>query len=147
MFENVKGLTVGQHKAFLHELVQAFDDAGYNVRLPWHVLDAAHYGVPQHRERLILMGAKKGTRLAGLSDTADESGGREKARFPDFRKGPRAGRRSGICRTRIGFDALIESDSVRQAVRKAVRLCEGTALSHRGGVALRLSCADGTPSC
>ena len=49
VFENVKGLTLGPHKAFLQELVRAFDDAGYNVRLPWHVLDAAHYGVPQHR--------------------------------------------------------------------------------------------------
>ena len=38
----------------------AFNDAGYDVRLPWHVLDAAHYGVPQHRQRLILLGARKG---------------------------------------------------------------------------------------
>ncbi|MDP9053820.1 MAG: DNA cytosine methyltransferase, partial [Acidobacteriota bacterium] len=63
VFENVKGLTIGRHKEFLRELVATFDAAGYNVRMPWHVLDAAHYGVPQHRERLILMGAKKGTRL------------------------------------------------------------------------------------
>lgn len=59
VFENVKGLTVGQHRAFLSELVQAFNDAGYDVRLPWKVLDAADFGVPQHRERLILYGAKK----------------------------------------------------------------------------------------
>lgn len=63
VFENVKGLTVGKHKAFLEELVGAFDHAGYAVRLPWQVLDAAHYGVPQHRERLILFGAKKGKKL------------------------------------------------------------------------------------
>lgn len=60
VFENVKGLTVGSQKQFLLELVKAFNDAGYSVRLPWRVLDAAHFGVPQHRERLILMGAKKG---------------------------------------------------------------------------------------
>lgn len=63
VFENVKGLTVGKHKQFLAELVEAFDRAGYAVRLPWKVLDAAHFGVPQHRERLILIGAKKGTPL------------------------------------------------------------------------------------
>jgi DNA (cytosine-5)-methyltransferase 1 len=63
VFENVKGLTVGAHKNFLVELVEAFDQAGYNVRLPWRVLDAASYGVPQHRERLILLGAKKGSRI------------------------------------------------------------------------------------
>jgi len=60
VFENVKGLTVGQHKNFLIELVEAFERVGYDVRLPWQVLDAATFAVPQHRERLILLGAKKG---------------------------------------------------------------------------------------
>ena len=63
VFENVKGLTVGAHRAFLAELAEAFDSAGYNVRLPWRVLDVANFGVPQHRERLILLGAKKGLRV------------------------------------------------------------------------------------
>jgi len=58
LFENVKGLTVGRHKEFLSELVSAFRAAGYRVQLPWQVLDAASYGVPQHRERLILFGSK-----------------------------------------------------------------------------------------
>ncbi|MGE0420739.1 MAG: DNA cytosine methyltransferase [Reyranellaceae bacterium] len=63
VFENVKGLTVGAHKQFLIELIEAFKERGYNVTLPWSVLNAAHYGVPQDRQRLILMGAKKGLRL------------------------------------------------------------------------------------
>ncbi|CCA91331.1 DNA cytosine methyltransferase [Novosphingobium sp. PP1Y] len=63
VFENVKGLTVGKHRQFLAELVEAFDAAGYQVGQPWQVLDAAHFGVPQHRERLILIGAKKGLPL------------------------------------------------------------------------------------
>jgi DNA (cytosine-5)-methyltransferase 1 len=63
VFENVKGLTVGTHKVFLDELVAAFDDAGYTVRRPWSVCDTATFGVPQRRERLILIGAKKGTPL------------------------------------------------------------------------------------
>lgn len=61
VFENVKGLTVGKHRGFLDELVQAFRARGYEVRLPWRVLDADNYGVPQHRQRLILFGAKKGS--------------------------------------------------------------------------------------
>jgi DNA (cytosine-5)-methyltransferase 1 len=60
VFENVKGLTLGKHRAFLEELVDAFDKAGYVVRLPWLVLDSARYGVPQHRQRLILFGTRKG---------------------------------------------------------------------------------------
>lgn len=63
VFENVKGLTVGKHRRFLEELIEAFEHIGYRVRLPWRVLNAVHYGVPQDRERLILLGAKQGIRL------------------------------------------------------------------------------------
>lgn len=63
VFENVKGLTVGQHVQFLHELVEAFGVHGYDVRMPWRVLNAASFGTPQSRERLILMGAKRGQPL------------------------------------------------------------------------------------
>lgn len=63
VFENVKGLTVGRHRGFLDELIAAFTDAGYNVRMPWEVLNASSYGVPQNRERLILLGARKGLAL------------------------------------------------------------------------------------
>jgi DNA (cytosine-5)-methyltransferase 1 len=63
VFENVKGLTLGKHRAFLEELVEAFKERGYNVRKPWAVLNAADFGVPQNRERLILLGAKQGLAL------------------------------------------------------------------------------------
>jgi DNA (cytosine-5)-methyltransferase 1 len=63
VFENVKGLTVGRHKAFLEELVATFEERGYAIRKPWRVLNAAHYGVPQNRERLILLGARKRLKL------------------------------------------------------------------------------------
>jgi DNA (cytosine-5)-methyltransferase 1 len=63
VFENVKGLTIGEHKVLLEELIEEFARLGYRTRLPWKVLDTADYGVPQHRERLILMGARRGERL------------------------------------------------------------------------------------
>lgn len=63
VFENVKGLTVGKHKAFLKELVDTFDEAGYDVRVPWKVLNAGNFGTPQFRERLILLGCLKGEQL------------------------------------------------------------------------------------
>jgi len=63
VFENVKGLTLGEHRLFLDELIEAFSAADYRVRLPWRVFDVADYGVPQHRERLILMGARRGEAL------------------------------------------------------------------------------------
>ena len=62
VFENVKGLTQGKHRAFLDELIAAFARIGYSVTLPWRVLNAMDYGVPQDRERLILLGHRKGKR-------------------------------------------------------------------------------------
>ncbi len=55
VFENVKGLTVGRQVQFLQELVAALENAGYHVVLPYRVLNAADYGVPQNRFRLFLM--------------------------------------------------------------------------------------------
>lgn len=63
LFENVKGLTVYPHRQVLEELVEAFDQLGYSVRQPWQVLNAVHYGVPQNRERLFLLGARHGLSL------------------------------------------------------------------------------------
>lgn len=112
VFENVKGITVGRQKVVLDEIVEAFNMAGYDVRLPWQVIDAASFGVPQHRQRLILMGVKKGENLptypAPLTNSAD---GRK----------PIAGLPIGPhCKDAIGdlpdadrFAALMSSDEVK----------------------------------
>lgn len=63
VFENVKGLTVGRHVAFLEELVRTFQSNGYDILLPWNVLNACNFSVPQHRERLFLIGARRGLPL------------------------------------------------------------------------------------
>lgn len=63
VFENVKGLTVGRHRELLDELIEAFGENGYDVVLPYKVLNAADFGVPQSRHRLFLMGAKRGLTL------------------------------------------------------------------------------------
>jgi DNA (cytosine-5)-methyltransferase 1 len=63
VFENVKGLTLGQHKKFLDEIVSTANTMGYEVRLPWKVLNSAQFGTPQNRERLILFGAKRRSQL------------------------------------------------------------------------------------
>jgi DNA (cytosine-5)-methyltransferase 1 len=114
MFENVKGLTVGRHRTFLHELVRAFDDAGYNVRLPWHVLNAAYYGVPQHRERLILIGAKKGCRLPDYPIPRTNPADAKKL-IPGLPKGPSCKDALADLPDANEFEALVESDSVRTA--------------------------------
>jgi DNA (cytosine-5)-methyltransferase 1 len=60
VFENVKGLTIGKHRQFLQEIIEAFSEGGYQVEVNYRVLNAADFGVPQDRRRLFLMGARKG---------------------------------------------------------------------------------------
>jgi DNA (cytosine-5)-methyltransferase 1 len=106
VFENVKGLTLGPHRRFLDELIEAFSDVGYQV-LPWRVLNAASYGVPQNRERLILLGARNGLALPQYPQetTSVES----KDLLP----------RTPTCRDALGdlpeaegFEELVEGDTV-----------------------------------
>lgn len=111
VFENVKGLTVGRHRRFLEELIEAFDGIGYDVRLPWKVLDAADFGVPQHRERLILFGARKGLALPSYPlpcvVPADEEG------RGDLPRGPSAQEALEDLPDAERFDELLIGDEVR----------------------------------
>jgi DNA (cytosine-5)-methyltransferase 1 len=59
LFENVYGIT-GANGGEAWALIQeAFREVGYNIH--FRILDAADYGVPQHRERLFIVGLKQGT--------------------------------------------------------------------------------------
>ncbi|MGO8790477.1 MAG: DNA cytosine methyltransferase [Terriglobia bacterium] len=60
VFENVRGLTIGEHRRFLEEIIQEFRSNGYVVAEDYQVLNAAHHGVPQDRKRLFLLGSRKG---------------------------------------------------------------------------------------
>jgi DNA (cytosine-5)-methyltransferase 1 len=114
VFENVKGLTVGRHRAFLEELIELFAAKGYDVQMPWRVLDASNFGVPQRRQRLILMGAKKGFVLPSYPV--------ETSFAADARR-PSQGAKGPTCRDALGdipdaelFPVLKDTDEV--ATRK-----------------------------
>ncbi|WP_225896293.1 DNA cytosine methyltransferase [Amazonocrinis nigriterrae] len=63
VMENVRGITVGEHKKILQTLIREFQNKGYQVEENYQVLNAAHYGVPQSRERLFLIGAREDVEL------------------------------------------------------------------------------------
>lgn len=63
VFENVKGLTLGKHRRFLVEIIDALKAAGYNVEENYRVLNSADFGVPQDRRRLFLFGARENLQL------------------------------------------------------------------------------------
>lgn len=71
VFENVRGLTVGNHRTFLQEIIEAFEQADYQVPNHVGVLNAAEYGVPQDRKRLFLVGARKGLLLPDRPEKCD----------------------------------------------------------------------------
>ncbi len=59
VMENVPGIVAGEHKELLNILISSFGESGYQVEENYQVLNAAHYGVPQARKRLFLIGCKK----------------------------------------------------------------------------------------
>ncbi|MDD3589448.1 MAG: DNA cytosine methyltransferase [Thermoguttaceae bacterium] len=99
VFENVKGLTLGKHAQFLDDLIDELRKVGYRVRLPYKVLNASDYGVPQNRERLILLAARRDQILP---------------EYPEPTKGPKITIAEAISDLpdADAFDELIESDSV-----------------------------------
>jgi DNA (cytosine-5)-methyltransferase 1 len=58
VFENVYGITGAQGGEAWRAIQAGFREVGY--RIDHRVIDAADYGVPQHRERLIIVGTQTG---------------------------------------------------------------------------------------
>jgi DNA (cytosine-5)-methyltransferase 1 len=63
VLENVKGLIIGEHRKFLEEVIEEFEQRGYIVKKDYEVLNAVNYGVPQSRERLFLIGCRHDLKL------------------------------------------------------------------------------------
>ena len=57
VMENVPGLNSNKHKPLLETLIALFQAQGYWVEA--QILNAAHYGVPQTRKRLFLLGSRQ----------------------------------------------------------------------------------------
>ncbi|HEY1711083.1 MAG TPA: DNA cytosine methyltransferase [Rhizomicrobium sp.] len=58
ILENVRGLAYGVHKEALDHILNTAEGLGYAVG--WHIYNAADYGVPQIRERCVVMGSLTG---------------------------------------------------------------------------------------
>lgn len=61
VMENVVGLATHQDGKTINEILTCFSGIGYEC--DWRIVNAAHFGVPQKRERLILIGVAKGLPL------------------------------------------------------------------------------------
>lgn len=112
VFENVKGLTVGKHVRFLEELIDAFEDCGYKVLKPWQVLNSTFYGVPQHRERLFLLGTRRGFPMPSYPEPFTVPAGNNGEGSMRLPKGPSSLDALRDLPDADRFAELIETDSV-----------------------------------
>ena len=71
--ENVKGLTFETHRDYFSSVLASLHDLGYEVA--WRVLNAADCGVPQTRERCIIVARRDGDRIAWPMPTHTEREG------------------------------------------------------------------------
>lgn len=73
LFENVYRIVGAQGGAAWARIQEEFKGLGYT--LYWRILDAADYGVPQHRERLIIVGLRNGEYLFPVPSHGPDSVG------------------------------------------------------------------------
>lgn len=59
--ENVKGLLTANQKSAFPLILQEFENSGYDVK--YMILNSANYGVPQKRERVIMVGFRKDLKI------------------------------------------------------------------------------------
>jgi DNA (cytosine-5)-methyltransferase 1 len=58
VMENVPGLVTSKYRSYFDWVLQELEDVGYSCA--WKVLNAADYGVPQSRKRVIIVGLRQG---------------------------------------------------------------------------------------
>jgi DNA (cytosine-5)-methyltransferase 1 len=85
VMENVVGLATHKRGETIEAIQEASDSIGYDA--DWRILNAAHFGVPQKRERLVMIGVERGTPLFfprpthGDANPLDTIGHRDRSRM------------------------------------------------------------------
>lgn len=82
--ENVKGLAIHDKGKTLKTILNTLDEIGYTVPDP-QIVNAMYYGVPQHRERIYIVGFRKDLGIA-KEDFTYPSSKEVKTRFIDIRE-------------------------------------------------------------
>ncbi len=59
--ENVKGILTANKRSAFPLIIKEFEDSGYDVK--YSILNSANYGVPQKRERVIIVGFRKDLKI------------------------------------------------------------------------------------
>lgn len=94
VFENVVGLVTHEGGKKLDAIIDAFSEAGY--RLSWRIVNASMFGVPQNRERVVIVGNRVGVDFVWPRPT----------HFSDYKS--MAGRRAELLSAEPLFDGLLQ---------------------------------------
>lgn len=107
LFENVYGITGAEQGSAWDQIISEFRKVGYQVS--WRILDSADFGVPQHRERVFIVGQKTGQFL-----------------FPRPTHGPDSltDRNFVDAKSVVGDVQISNSDSLRKVVGRYGRLLD-----------------------
>ncbi|NER00789.1 MAG: DNA cytosine methyltransferase [Cyanothece sp. SIO2G6] len=60
VIENVRGLKFQRNKQILDSIIESFQRYGYNIVDGLEMLNSSHFGVPQNRKRVFILGFKNG---------------------------------------------------------------------------------------
>lgn len=114
VMENVAGLAVGEHRRFLLDLVDEFARIGYQVEHDVQILNAAHFGVPQDRRRVFVLGCRQGFDLPRYPEplTCPAGKRRRHVHLEALPLGPTTRDALGDIPDADGFSELAESDTV-----------------------------------
>lgn len=137
VFENVKGITMGDHRQWLFHQIAMFELTGYEIRTEFKILNAAHFGVPQSREHFFLFGVRHDEKLPRYPNPKFDAAGKRPVGF-DVPVGPTARDALGDLPDADQFEMLRDSDAVeisnwgpRSAYASELR-CETAADWHLG---------------
>lgn len=113
VMENVPGMLSGQHRALLDDLLNRFSDDGYKVEDPT-VLQAANFGVPQARRRLILIGTRQDQSPAvHPAPTTRPAAGQAHRTLEHLPGGPTVADAIGDLPNLDEYQALLQQDEIR----------------------------------
>ncbi len=72
LLENVKGLLSHDNGNTFKTIIATLDELGYDVQ--WQVLNSKNFGVPQNRERILIVGHLRGTRRPKVFPIGESAG-------------------------------------------------------------------------
>jgi len=126
VMENVKGLTLGNHRQFMEEVIEKFEKNGYKILSPYKVLNASNFGVPQHRERLFLIGCRQDLTLPNypLPITKPAKAKRISKKLVDLQDSPNVHDAIGDLPDIFQYPQLIKQDSCVFTVKDSSKYVE-----------------------